>query len=88
MNGRGILAISSPLTQSVVESVKELIEYLTGKPCEELPATFALANGTRLTKSSKGDCFYMTTPTNCSCPARTYHPDQPCKHMKAALAWE
>jgi len=81
MNGRTILAIAAPLTQDVA-AVKQLIEFVTGKPCAELPATFALANGAQLTRSSKGDVFYMTTPTACSCPARAYNPGQACKHMK------
>ena len=72
-------------TQSV-ESVKVMLEFLTGEQVRELPAVVRLANGVRLTKSSKGDCFYMTTPTNCSCPARTYHTGHECKHMKALLA--
>jgi hypothetical protein len=61
----------TPLTQSA-EAVKQLIEFVTGKPCEELPANFALANSAQLTRSSKGDVFYMTTPTACSCPGFTY----------------
>jgi hypothetical protein len=75
-----ILEIASPLTQSA-EAVKQLIEFVTGKPCNELPANFALANGDQLTKSSKGDVFYMTTPTACSCPGFTYRGS--CKHMTA-----
>jgi hypothetical protein len=68
----------SPLTQSA-EAVKALIEFVTGKPCEELPANFALSNGAQLTKSSKGDVFYVTTPTACSCPGFTYRGS--CKHV-------
>jgi hypothetical protein len=75
-----ILEISSPLTQCA-EAVKQLIEFVSGKPCNELPATFALSNGAQLTKSSKGDVFYMTTPTACSCPGFTYRGS--CKHMTA-----
>jgi len=70
----------SPLTQSA-EAVKQLIEFVTGKPCKELPANFALVNGAQLTKSSKGDVFYMTTPKACSCPGFTYRGS--CKHMTA-----
>lgn len=83
MLGKTILA--TPLTQSA-EAVKQLIEFVIGEPCRELPTTFTLANGAQLTKSNKGDAYYVTTPTACSCPARTYHPDQPCKHMVALLA--
>jgi len=71
-------------TQSV-ESVKAMLEFLNGEQVRELPAVVRMANGTRLTKSSKGDCFYMTTSKACSCPANTYHPGQSCKHMKALL---
>ncbi len=73
MNEKTILSVASPLTKSA-EAVKQLIEYETGQPCEELPATYALANGAQLTRSKKGDVFYVTTPTNCSCPA--------CKHQR------
>jgi len=72
-------------TQSIA-AVKGMIEFLTSEPVRELPAVVRLANSTRLTKSGKGDCFYMTTSTNCSCPARTYHPGHECKHMKALQA--
>jgi hypothetical protein len=70
----------SPLTQSA-EAVKQLIEYVTGKSCNKLPATFALANGSQLAMSSKGDVFYMTTPTACSCPGFIYRGS--CKHITA-----
>lgn len=69
-----------PLTQES-KAVKALIEFVTGKPCKELPATFALANGAQLTKSSKGDVYYMTTAKTCSCPGFTYH--RSCKHIRA-----
>jgi len=85
MSGKTILAIACPLTQEAA-AVKQLIKFVTGKTCKELPATFALAKGVQLTKSKKGEVFYVTTPTACSCPARTYHPGQACKHMKALLA--
>ena len=72
-------------TQSV-ESVKAMIEFLNGEQVRELPAVVRMANGTRLTQSSKGDCYYTTTPTDCSCKARTFNPAAQCKHMKALLA--
>jgi hypothetical protein len=80
MYGKNILSVASPLTQSA-EAVKQLIEFVTGKPCKELPATFALSNAVQLTKSSKGDVFYVTTPKACSCPGFTYRGS--CKHMMA-----
>ena len=84
MSGKVLFDGVGPKTQSV-ESVKAMIEFLTSEPVRELPAVVRLANGTRLTQSSKGDCFYMTTPTDCSCKARTFNPAAQCKHMKALL---
>lgn len=75
-----ILNPKVPLTQDS-KAVKTLIEFLTGMPCKKLPDTFALANGSHLTKSSKGDAYYMTTATSCSCPGFVYH--QTCKHVKS-----
>jgi len=44
MSGKTILAIACPLTQEAA-AVKQLIEFVTGKPCEESPSTFALLAG-------------------------------------------
>lgn len=68
------------LTQDA-KAVRSLIEFVTGKPCNELPATFFLANGAQLTRSRKGDVYYMSTATDCSCPGFVYH--HICKHVKA-----
>jgi hypothetical protein len=73
----------TPLTQSA-KAVKQLIEFVSGKPCDELPANFALSNCAQLTKSSKGDVFYVTTPTACSCPGFTYRGS--CKHVTALMS--
>jgi len=73
--------ILTPIVTQESKAVKVLIEFVTGKPCKELPASFALANGAQLTKSSKGDIYYMTTPKLCSCPGFIYH--HSCKHVKA-----
>jgi len=35
-----------------------------------------------LVLSNKKDCFYVTTARDCSCPARSWHPNGPCKHMR------
>jgi len=43
------------------EAVQALIEFLSGSPCQELPAVVRLANGWQLTKSSKGDAYHMTS---------------------------
>ncbi len=75
--------MESPKTQSI-GAVKVLLAW-KGRAVDSLPSFVELAGGVRLTLSSKGDVYYTTTPTNCSCPARTYHPGKPCKHMKALL---
>ena len=36
---------------------------------EELPETIALANGARLTLSSKKDCYYYVSEKGCTCKA-------------------
>lgn len=51
-----------------------------------MPAFVELNGGVRLTKSKKGDCYYTTSLTDCSCKARTFNPSQKCKHMKALEA--
>ena len=68
----------SPVTQTI-ESGKALAKFLGMK--EELPETIALANGARLTLSSKKDCYYMTTEKGCTCKAGTY--GRICRHRKA-----
>ena len=70
MSRRNLLEGLSPLTQSA-EAVKQLIEYVTGKPCEEQPAIFKLADGAQLTKSSKGDAYYFGCDANR--PSRSAH---------------
>jgi len=72
---------ASPKTQSV-ESTIALSAYL-GK---EISGGVLDLGAVKLVKSNKGDCFYSVTAKACSCPAQTYHPGQPCKHMKALLA--
>jgi hypothetical protein len=67
-------------TQSV-EAVKGLIEYLTGAKCQKLPAVVRLANGRQLTRSGKGDAYYVTSPRECSCPGFFYR--RSCRHVKA-----
>jgi len=69
-----------PKTQSI-EAVKNLIEYLTGAKCQELPTIFKLSHGWQLTRSSKGDCYYMSSKEACSCPGFFYR--RTCRHVKA-----
>ena len=63
-----------------VESVVELLNFL-GKPVDPHPVVVELADGGQLTRSSKGDCYYYTSPTECTCPGFFYR--HSCKHMKA-----
>jgi hypothetical protein len=82
MAGKTIFEMESPKTQSV-EAVKALITFFNhGKEPAQLPDFFRLTGEMVLVRSNRGDCFYVTTPTNCSCPARTYNPGKPCKHSR------
>lgn len=76
--------VESPKTQSI-DAVKSLLAFV-GRASDTMPVYVELTGGVRLTKSSKGDAYYTTTPTDCSCKARTYNPGTPCKHMRALLA--
>lgn len=78
---KGKLVGSTPETQTV-EAVVELLKYLD-RPSNPLPEIVTLADGTQLTKSSKDDCYYHTSPNGCSCPGYTYR--RTCKHMKSLL---
>ena len=74
--------LASPVTQSR-EAVQQLIAYFAhGLQPEEMPAFYRLTAEMVLVQSNKGDVYYVTTPTSCSCPASTYHPGQPCKHAR------
>jgi hypothetical protein len=66
-----------------IDAVKTMIEFFDGEPCEKKPRIVILANGWQLTKSSKGDCYYVTSARECSCPGFFYR--QSCKHVKALL---
>ena len=68
----------NPVTQTI-ESGKALAKFLGMK--EELPETIALANGARLTLSTKKDCYYFTSEKGCTCKAGTY--GRMCRHRKA-----
>jgi len=67
-----------PTTQTI-DGGKALASFLGMK--EELPEIIALANGARLVLSTKKDCYYMTTPQNCTCKTGTY--GRICRHRKA-----
>jgi len=64
-------------------SVKQLIEFVSGKPCQEMPAVFKLANGVQLNRSSKGDAYYVTSKQGCSCKAGQF--GRVCKHRTPLL---
>ncbi len=82
MSGKIIYEMESPKTQST-EAVKALITYFNhGKEPAELPDFFRLTGEVVLVKSNRGDCYYVTTPKDCSCPARIYNPGKPCKHSR------
>ena len=80
MAGKVIFDGIGPKTQSV-ESIKAMLEFLTGEEIRELPAVVRLANGWQLTRSSKGDCYYVTSPKECSCPGFCYR--RSCRHIEA-----
>lgn len=85
MNGKNMLeGRSGPTTQNT-DSVKTLLTYM-GRSSDPMPIFVELKGNVRLTRSKKGDCYYTTTPTDCSCKARTFNPGTPCKHMKALQA--
>ena len=76
--------VENPITQTV-DAVKALLAYMH-RPAEPLPLFVALNDRVRLTLSKDGKGYYLTTPKNCSCPARTFNPGTTCKHMKALQA--
>ena len=79
MSERNLLeGMVGPTTQTI-ESGNALARFLGLS--EELPESIALANGARLTLSSKKDCYYMTTPQSCTCKEGTY--GRICRHRKA-----
>jgi hypothetical protein len=84
MSGRTILKMENPVTQSI-DAVKSLLAYV-GRASDPMPIFVELKDSVRLTRSKKGDCYYTTTLSECSCKARTYNPGNPCKHMLALRA--
>ena len=76
---------SETVKTQTLDSVRELLVYLK-RPIEPIPAFIELNGNIRLTKSSKGDCYYTTTLKECSCKARVFNPGKPCKHMALVRA--
>lgn len=79
MAGKVLVEVPNPLTEDT-KAVVALLKCL-GRPYSPLPDAVKLPNMV-LVLSSKKDVFYTVTARDCSCPARTYHPGQACKHMK------
>ena len=75
---RIIFQDQSPVTQTI-NSGKALAQFLGLE--EALPQVIPLANGARLSLSSKEDCYYFTNSRGCSCRAGQFGRD--CKHKKA-----
>ena len=83
MNGKIIIAIEKPQTQSVA-AVKSLLAW-KGRASDPLPSFIEMGqedNRLVLVLSNKRDAYYTTTVRECSCPARSWHPNGPCKHMR------
>ena len=81
--GKTILNVESPKTQAI-DSVKALLSW-KGRAADPLPAFVEMSEGDNrlvLVLSNKKDCFYVVTARDCSCPARGWHPNQPCKHQR------
>jgi len=78
-----------PITQTSV-AVRVLITYinrLLGLPVpksnEDLPGFYQLDSGLCLVRDGKEkDVYYVTTPINCSCPARRLRPGEHCEHSR------
>jgi len=82
MNGKTILTIATPVTQSR-EAVQSLIAYQNhGTVPAEMPPFYRLSADMVLVASNKGDAYYVTTPKSCTCLAAAYHPGQTCKHQR------
>ena len=87
MNGKTIIDISKPTTQSI-EGVKSLLSW-RGRASDPLPSFIEMGEGDSrlvLVLSNKKDCFYVVTQKDCSCPAHNWHPGQRCKHQRKYFA--
>lgn len=87
MNTKTILKVESPQTQTVA-AVKALLSW-KGRASDPLPEFVEMGAGESrlvLVLSNKKDCYYVATARDCSCPARSWHPNQPCKHQRKYFA--
>lgn len=74
MNGKTILTIATPVTQSR-EAVQSLIAYQNhGTVPAEMPPFYRLSADMVLVASNKGDAYYVTTPKSCTCLAAAITP--------------
>ena len=82
-----ILRVEKPVTQTL-EAVKALLSW-KGRASDPLPEYVEMGAGESrlvLVLSNKKDCYYVATARDCSCPARNWHPNGPCKHMRRYFA--
>jgi hypothetical protein len=77
MTGKILVESKNPITQS-----PQAVETLAAFMHKKIEGGILDLGKVKLVKSSKGDAFYTTTERDCSCPARCYHPQRPCKHMR------
>ncbi len=87
MSARRILNIEKPTTQTVA-AVKALLAW-RGRASDPLPSFVELGKEESrmvLVLSNKKDAYYAVTAKDCSCPARNWHPGQPCKHQRKYFA--
>lgn len=78
-----IISIEKPQTQTV-EAVKSLLTW-RGWASDPLPSFIEMGEGEGrlvLVLSNRKDCYYIVTKEECSCPARSWHTNGPCKHMR------
>jgi len=77
MEERTLLDSLSIETQSI-EAVENLSRYLN----REIENGVLDMGRIKLVLSGDKKSFYATTATDCSCPAKHWHPGRPCKHQR------
>ncbi len=83
-----VLEAIGPTTQTSA-AVRVLIAYINRllrlpvpESDEDLPEFYQLDPGLCLVRDGKKrDVYYVTTPTDCSCPVRRLNPAEPCGHI-------
>ena len=87
MSARTIINVERPQTQCI-DAVKALLSW-RGRASDPLPQFVEMGEGESrlvLVLSNKKDAYYCVTAKECSCPARNWHPNGPCKHMRRYFA--